>query len=220
MSYEQPPTPSQQQPGQDSSPPPGSVLPAGQQPEPPAKKRKKWPWVVGGIALVMILGCVGVFALVGFGANEVSKGIDELDKNQKGQNAVEGKMNTPATDGKFEFTVTSMKCGATSVGPKEFGAKAQGEFCMVDVTVKNTGDSAELFDSSSQKMFDAKGTEFSVDSAAETYANEQNQTFLESINPGNQVKGTLIFDVPKGTKLTSIVLHESMFTAGIKVALA
>jgi hypothetical protein len=48
---------------------------------------------------------------------------------------------------------------------------------------------------------------------------EQNQTFLEDINPGNQVKGTLVFDVPQGTKLTSIVLHESMFTAGVKIPL-
>jgi hypothetical protein len=88
-----------------------------------------------------------VFALIGFGANEVSKGLDEIDQNAKGNNAAAGTMNTPATDGKFQFTVTSLKCGATQVGPKDFGQKAQGQFCLVGVTVKNVGDTAELFDS-------------------------------------------------------------------------
>jgi hypothetical protein len=61
--------------------------------------------------------------------------------------------------------------------------------------------------------------QFSTDTAAEIYVNDQAQTFLEDINPGNQVKGTLVFDVPKSTKLASIVLHESLFTAGVKVPL-
>jgi hypothetical protein len=44
-------------------------------------------------------------------------------------------------------------------------------------------------------------------------------TFLEDINPGNTVKGKLVFDVPQGTKLASVVLHESMYTAGVKIPL-
>jgi hypothetical protein len=44
--------------------------------------------------------------------------------------------------------------------------------------------------------------------------------FLEDINPGNEVKGKLIFDVPKPTKLTAIELHDSMFSGGVKVALS
>jgi hypothetical protein len=38
-------------------------------------------------------------------------------------------------------------------------------------------------------------------------------------NPGNTVRGKLVFDVPDGAKLTSVVLHESMFTAGVRVPL-
>jgi hypothetical protein len=197
-------------------PPPPGFTPGPEQP----RKRKKWPWVLGGIALVMILGCVGIFALLGAGANQVAKSIDEADKNVKGQNAVAGKMNTPTKDGKFEFTVTGMKCGVRSVGPKELGQQAQGEFCLVDVTVKNVGTSAEMFDGSSQKAYDAKGAEYSHDGSAAIHANEQSQTFLQSINPGNQVKGKLIFDVPQGTKLTSVVMHESMLTAGVRVPLS
>ena len=194
--------------------------PQFQQQQPPVKRRKKWPWIVGGIVVVMILGCVGVFAVIGFGAKAVSEGLDEVDQNQKGQNAAAGKMNTPATDGKFQFTVTAAKCGAKSVGEGIAGAKAQGQFCLVSVTVKNVGKDAELFDGTSQKGYDAKGTEFSTDAGAGMYVNDQSQTFLEDINPGNQVKGVLVFDIPVGTKLASVVLHESFFTAGVKVPLA
>ena len=181
--------------------------------QPPAKKRKKWPFVVGGIALLGLAGCIGMFTLIG-------KGAETLSDNNSGKNAAAGKMNTPATDGKFAFTVTGMKCGVNTVGPKSFGQKAQGEYCLVDVTVKNVAKSAETFDGSPQKAYDANGAEYSHDGSAAIWANNDSKTFLEQINPGNQVKGRLIFDVPKGTKLASVVLHESMFTAGVKVPLA
>jgi hypothetical protein len=188
-------------------------------PQPAPKKRKKWPWVVGGLAVVMLAGCAGAFALVGAGAKSVSDGLNEMDGNQKGQNAVAAEMNKPAKDGKFEFTVSKMKCGVDSVGG-QFGEKAQGEFCLVSVSVTNVADTAETFNDSSQQAIDGKGKTYDVDSAAGTYANKDSSTFLESINPGNTVKGDLVFDVPEGTKLSAVVLHESMFTAGIKVPLS
>jgi hypothetical protein len=188
-------------------------------PPPPAPKKRKWPWIVGGIVAVMILGCVGAFALLGAGADEVAKGLNEADENQQGKNAVAGKMNAPVVDGKFEFTVTGMDCGVKSVGG-EFGQKAQGEFCLIGVNIKNVGQTAELFNDASQQATDAKGAVYSVDSGAAVYANEDSSTFLEQINPGNTVKGKLVFDVPEGTKLTSVVLHESMFTKGVRIPLS
>lgn len=225
MTYQPPPDPQRQppyvpgQPPQQYSPAPqyGPPQPGyGFPPRQPPKKRKKWPWIVGGIALVMILGCVGLFTLVLGGTAKVAS---DLDKNQKGANAVAGVMGKPAKDGKFQFTVTAMHCGVGQVGDDTLGKKAQGQFCLVNVTIKNVGSSAEIFNSGSQSATGPDGTQFSTDVAAETYVNDQDQTFLEDINPGNQVKGTLVFDVPKGAKLSSIVLHESEFTAGVKVPL-
>ncbi|GIE98447.1 DUF4352 domain-containing protein [Paractinoplanes rishiriensis] len=191
--------------------------PGYQPPTPEKKKRKKWPFIVGGIALIMILGCVGIFALFGWGASEVAK---DMGANADGKNAVAGEMNKPATDGKFQFTVTDLKCGVAQVGSKDFGEQAQGEFCLVGVAIKNVGTSAEAFSDVSQKAYDEKNTEYSVDSGAAAGANNGANMFLETINPGNTVKGKLVFDVPPGTKLTSIVLHESMFTAGVRVSLS
>lgn len=218
MSHQPPPYGQDTQYGQPAaSGPPGQ--PYGYAPQQPPKKRRKWPWIVGGLVIVMIAGCVGIFAIFVGGAKVVSDAANEMDKNQQGKNAIAGKMNEPAKDGKFQFTVTKMKCGVASVGPDGFGEKAQGEFCLIDVQIKNVADTAEIFNDSSQQATDAKGAVYSVDSGAATYANGDASTFLEEINPGNTVKGVLVFDVPKGTKLTSVVLHESMYTAGIKVPL-
>ena len=129
-------------------------------------------------------------------------------------------LGDPVRDGKFEFTVTKMDCSKTTVGNSFLNEKAQGKFCQISVTVKNIGKEAQYFDGSSQKAKNAESTEFSNDGAAEIYANEDSATFLNEINPGNGVKGKLIFDVPKSTKLTSIELHDSIFSGGVEVALS
>ncbi|MFI5932415.1 DUF4352 domain-containing protein [Actinoplanes sp. NPDC051494] len=122
-------------------------------------------------------------------------------------------------DGKFEFTVSTMDCSKSQVGGSYLNKKAQGKFCQINVKVKNIGKEAQYFDGSSQKAFDRDGTEFSNDGTAEIYANEDSATFLNEINPGNSAKGKLIFDVPDSTKLTSIELHDSMFSGGVTVEL-
>ncbi len=216
MTY-QPPGNSPQQPpylsGQPYSPAPaGYGYPAQQ----PPRTRKKWPWIVGCVILVAILGCAGVFTLVLGGTAKVAS---DLNDNSTGKNAVAGQMNKATVDGKFQFTVTGLQCGVRSVGPGGFGQKAQGKFCLISVTIKNVGRSAEVFNDFTQKAYASDGTEFSSDSGAGAWVNKDTSTFLESINPGNTVKGKLVFDVPDDAKLSSLVLHESGFTAGVKVPL-
>jgi hypothetical protein len=210
--------------------PAGSVpQPAGSVPQPAGSgdgsaprssaKRKRWPWIVGAILAVLGLGCVGALAVAGLGAGTVSDRIAKAARNQQDRNTADGTMNAPSRDGALQFTVTALRCGVKSVGGDLLGQRAQGEYCLVDVTVENVGTSAHTFDGEAQKAYDAKGTEFSADSGAAIYVNDQNQTFLDDINPGNRVDGKLVYDVPTGIGLTAIVLHESPFTSGVRVAL-
>ncbi|MFB9547363.1 DUF4352 domain-containing protein, partial [Micromonospora sagamiensis] len=95
----------------------------------------------------------------------------------------------------------------------------QGQFCLITVNVKNIGKEAQMFDGSSQKAYAADGTEYSADSGAAMYANKNAETFLNDINPGNQVTGVVVFDIPKNVKLTKLELHDSPFSGGVDVTL-
>ncbi|MGW2626933.1 DUF4352 domain-containing protein [Micromonospora taraxaci] len=145
---------------------------------------------------------------------------DEGGAKAEEKPAKTAKIGQPARDGKFEFTVKSSKCGVAKIGSDMLGQKAQGQFCLVTVNVKNIGKEAQMFDGSSQKAYAADGTEYSADSGAAIYANKNAETFLNDVNPGNQVTGVVVFDIPKNVKLTKLELHDSMFSGGVDVALS
>ncbi|GAA6526322.1 DUF4352 domain-containing protein [Intrasporangium sp. DVR] len=149
---------------------------------------------------------------------------DEETRTQTGEESEEETEEVAATigtavrDGKFEFTVTKVRTGIKSVGSDMFGEKAQGQFVLVHVTVTNVGDESQYFSDSSQTVRDAKGREFSADTGAAIHLDD-NEVFLNDINPGNTVKGVLVYDMPKGAKPASIELHDSPFSGGVTVRL-
>jgi hypothetical protein len=74
------------------------------------------------------------------------------------------------------------------------------------------GPEARTFDGSSQRTIGQGGVKYEHDGAAEIYANKDAATFLDPINPGNQAAGTLVFDIPKDTKLSAVDLSDSPFS--------
>jgi hypothetical protein len=121
-------------------------------------------------------------------------------------------------DGKFTFTVTKVRPGVTHIGDSIVGKKAQGQFVLVYVTVHNHGDESQLFDASDQTAYDKAARKYSSDDEAGVYLDNSN-AFLNEINPGNTVKGILVFDMPAKTRPTTIELHDSPFSAGVTVDL-
>jgi hypothetical protein len=189
---------------------PPAGYPYAQPPLPPKKSMS-----VGKILLIVI-GCVvgacGIFGVVGL----VLGNTDDAGTSTSKAATAAG-LNQPARDGKFQFTVRSVQCGIPSVGSGLFAEKAQGEFCVAEVDVANIGKKAQSFAGDWQKAHDAKGAEYSNDGAAEFAANDNNQTLFDQINPGNQITGKVVFDVPAGTKLTSLELHDSVFSSGVRI---
>lgn len=122
-------------------------------------------------------------------------------------------------EGKFEFTVRSVKCGIAVVGDNQFlQEKAQGQFCAVQLSVENIGDEPQSMFADNQYAFDTKGRKFSANPMA-SMADETSQVLWEEINPGNAVKGNVYFDVQKGAKVASLELHDSAFSGGVPVRL-
>ena len=121
-------------------------------------------------------------------------------------------------DGKFAFTVTGVKCGIAQVGSGFLIQKAQGQYCRFSLKVENIGDEAQMMFASNQYLFDTKGRKFSADATANIY-DDSAKLMFEEINPGNSLKGYVYFDVPKGTKVIKLELHDSMLSGGITVRL-
>lgn len=129
-------------------------------------------------------------------------------------------INTSIRDGKFEFTVLSLKCGATHVGGEYLGDDAQGKFCIMKLTVKNIGDQSQMLDASNQFAFNAAGQRYDADSSASmsaNYSENGTSTFLEDINPGNSVTGKVVFDIPKDQTVSSLELHDSYLSGGVTI---
>jgi hypothetical protein len=76
--------------------------------------------------------------------------------------------------------------------------------------VKNVSDEPTTFDGDNQTLINKKGQEFSSDTEAGIYLDDSN-TFLEEINPGNKLTGTIVFDVPKKTKPSMLLLKSGVF---------
>lgn len=128
-------------------------------------------------------------------------------------------LNTPVRDGKFEFTVTGMDCSSNTIGNSPVSTTANGVFCIASVNVTNVGKEAQTLDATSQYGYDAQGNKYSTDTEAEFYLPDAGGALFNQLNPGTSVSGQIVYDVPAGTQLTKLELHDSMFSGGVEVNL-
>jgi hypothetical protein len=198
--------------------------PYGQAPYPPQQppKKRTSPWLIGcGIAAVVgvlvVGGCVAVIGVAANKATHYTPAPSAPVVPGSGGKAKAAGMGNPVKDGKFTFTVTKVAPGPHTIGSAGFGKTAQGKFVYVYVTVANHATEAQSFSGDSQKLL-AGSSEYSADTEAAVYLPDS-QSLWTDINPGNTVKGIIIFDVPKNVTPSAIVLHDSPFSNGVKVAL-
>lgn len=191
--------------------------------QPPAKKnwflRHKILTVLGALIVIGV-----VVNLAGGGGESGSGGGVDNTTSQAAPNAeapAEGGqtpgIGAAVRDGKFEFVVQNVERGVTSVGDQFTSQTPQGEYVLVTVNVANIGNEQQLFDTTSQKLLDAQGREYSTDTVA-TVTEDPNLGFSQ-INPGNSLVATLVFDIPTGVSPSEIELHDSLFSGGVTVAL-
>ncbi|MDM7487050.1 DUF4352 domain-containing protein [Rhodococcus sp. CSLK01-03] len=213
---------------------PPQGFPAGQypgwqnsavQPQPPQKKRKKWPWVVGAVvALFAIAGVSGGDEEDSSTATAPSAGQTREDRESAPARPTQtdqpaAGLDTPVRDGKFEFVVTEVQTGLTTLGDNQFLAEdAQGQFVIVTMTVSNISDQPKGLSPSDQKLIDSQGRTFSPDTSAALNL-ETDVAFWDEINPGNTVTMPVVFDMPVDAVPASIELHDSMFSGGVTVSL-
>jgi len=188
---------------------PGFTQPSAEKPKP---KHRLLKW--GGAIVVIGIVIAAASSMAG-GTSTPTGGSTAAD----GSTTVQAGLGTAVRDGNFEFVVKSVKCGVPSVGDSTLGARAQGQFCLVTLSVKNIGTDPQTMIDSNQTVFSAAGAKFEPSTTAELYANPSNSFFVTDINPGNSMSGVLIYDVPKTMVPASIELHDSMFSNGVTVNL-
>lgn len=131
------------------------------------------------------------------------------------------KVGEAARDGKFEFNVQSVKCGVPSVSDSTgyISKSAQGQYCLMTVSVKNIGDKQQIFSESDQKLLNTGGQQYSPDTTATLYNSNNSDAFVNEINPGNTAQGVIVFDIPKDQAPVTAELHDSSLSGGVKVSL-
>lgn len=177
--------------------------------------------------ILTVIGVIVLLAIIGGAAgggkktttNNASGGGSGVTKSEDKPVTV-AKLNEPAKDGKFEFTVKSVECGKTTIGTNQYLMKnAQGQFCLMTIAVKNIGNEVQGFFGTNQKLLNAQNQTYAADDAAGVYVDQNYSTLFSNINPGNQVEGVVVFDIPKDQTPVTAELHDSSFSGGVKVSL-
>lgn len=174
--------------------------------------------LLGGVGVIVVLIVVVVALAVGGSGGNSGGGDQQAGAQPDGaapsKNAAG--IGDQVKDGKFTFTITKMRKGLSTYGDDQITQEhAQGQFVILNVTVTNHGDEAQLFDATDQYLFDGKGRKYNAESGMFT----ENDVFLNEINPGNTVKGKIAFDMPKHRAPTRLELHDSPFSDGVAVSL-
>lgn len=237
--------PPQQAAGQ---PPPGAAdMPPGgwQQPQPPKKNWFARHKVLTALLIVVVLIVIGVAIGGGSGSDDAdevggSEQGDDLavdddaepdgeaeeageaepadDDEAEPADEAEPSLGDAVRDGKFEFVVSEVETGVAEVGDDFMAEEAQGQFVLVHMSIANIGDESQSLADDAQLLVDSDGREHSSDSMAGLVIDD-NDTFFNEINPGNEVEGVVVFDIPADAEPAGLELHDSHFSGGVSLSL-
>ena len=183
-----------------------SLRPAA--PEAPAaarRRRGRWPWLAAAVLAAVAIGS-GAYAMAAGRKHPAAPTPTASVRS--------------AADAGFGFAVGAVRCGDRTVGPADLAQTTTGQFCLVDVTVRNTGPEAALLDPGAQQAIDGQGRRYPVSDRAAVFLNDGNPTLLEQIPPGASVSGVLPFELPASAEPVALELHEAVGSPGVRVPLS
>ena len=126
----------------------------------------------------------------------------------------------PVRDGQFEFVVASLSCGHAELVNGILRAQAQGQFCVLELSVTNIGVEARHFAGGLQKACGPDGDQYAADTHAGAVAKGSGAAVWNVINPGNAGQAKIVFDIPVDATITAVQLYDSMLSGGARVTIA
>jgi hypothetical protein len=128
-------------------------------------------------------------------------------------------LGDPVRDGKLEFVVLGLSCGVEKLEWTLFSRQADGQFCVVDVSLTNIDDDQVLFPGGGQYAYTADEMRVRSSSEANFVAN-RGHLDLWTIGGGDSITVKLVFDIPADATLATVELHDSLFSGGVTVAVS
>lgn len=125
-------------------------------------------------------------------------------------------LGDPVRDGKLEFVVLDVACGVAKVEWTLISQQADGQFCVVDVSVTNIHDDQVLFPGAGQYAYTADEVRVRSASDANFIAN-RGQVDFWLIGGGDSITVKLVFDIPADATIATLELHDSLFSRGVTV---
>jgi Domain of unknown function (DUF4352)/Protein of unknown function (DUF2510) len=196
---------------------------------PTAKKSGQDPKVLIGIgaAVVVLIGVVVAAVILTMstktGEDSVTHKPAEASASSAPQTGDPDPTETQAAgvgeevrDGNFEFVIAGIERVDAIADPDlpELRKAAQGEYVVVKMTVTNVGAQTQTFWASFNTLSDGS-TVYQSDDEALVYLDNT----MVDLNPGDSIETAVVFDVPKGTDVESIELHDGPFSDGVTVGL-
>jgi hypothetical protein len=118
---------------------------------------------------------------------------------------------TPVLDGNFLFVVSEVSTPANGLS----APRPKGQWIIATMTVRNIDDERQGFLACNQKLVDSAGHTFTADTAAAVAINSGSMQI--DMDPGAKITLNVPFDVPPGTQVAALELHDSVFSHGARI---
>jgi hypothetical protein len=93
------------------------------------------------------------------------------------------------------------------IGGNGYSHQANGIYHFFRVDLLNNGKKSIVVDSSMFTLVAPDGTTYDSDPTAALYSRMNNSLFLEKLNPGSEIHGYVVFDIPPDVKKSNLVLR-------------
>jgi hypothetical protein len=147
------------------------------------------------------------------GAAETSSPAGNRDEGTSGT------VGQALTNAGTTYSVTNVETTGTIGDPDLLGARADGVFVIVSLTLTNNKDETKTFSEASSKVVTSDGTSYETSDKAVLAFGDQS-LLLKDIQPDLTTSGKLAFELPPGKVSGSTLVVEDLFGDGeIKVDL-
>jgi predicted Ser/Thr protein kinase len=166
-----------------------------------------------------------IIGLVLLGAVAVAVGVAAVNIGGDAPAPVAGATPRPSAspgsgvfpDGGLRFSVDGVECGVRQLGDGFLARHPDGQFCMVTLTVRNTGTASSRLSYREQHAYDSTGGRHNADYMARFYLS--GDTIWNTVEPGGSIHGRMVFDIPSTATLSRLDLHESPTSDGVSIPL-